>query len=511
MSVQPEEAGAVPARPAVQVNEIAVAIRNAMRLGGSLMLTWSVALIVKFQIPHYLGPIGQGRFGFAEGFATMFFAVIGLGIETYVFREVPVRPAHASDFVGGVFALRGILAVLLLSAMTGTLWITGRTHEVMLASLVFGTAQLLTSLNGTLASVLQSVTHVGRLAIANVLTKVLWGGGLLVGLYLNVPMWMLAAPMAIAELVKLVMLMPAASVAANLRYRIDVRATRDVLVTSFPFLVNTMAVTFGNSLAISALEYIRRDEREVGWFAASQNLSSLAMLLHPLLVWIVMPALSRANARSPEESMAILRRSIEGLIVVIAPITTLISAGSDVFIRLAFGAKYLPANIGLSILSLVFVMTYMNIILSSALLVRGESWMVTAISVVSICALAVLMLVCVPLGRSLFGEGGECAGAAIGVVTSEAGVVVAMVTRFKETPMDRRNLLVLLKSIGISVLVLVTNHQIRNLGAVRLVLDLGLYVVLALALGVIRKKDIGLVVQIIKERRSKPGGAAPSA
>ena len=59
-----------------------------------------------------------------------------------------------------------------------------------------------------------------------------------------------------------------------------------------PYFISAIAVSFGNNLSLSALEFIRKDEREVGWYAASQNLGSLAMLLCPLLVWVVMPMLS---------------------------------------------------------------------------------------------------------------------------------------------------------------------------------------------------------------------------
>src|SRR4051812_28300270 len=52
-----------------QRNELAIALRNGLRLGSSLLLTWAVALIVKLQLPAQLGPIRQGHFAFAESFA----------------------------------------------------------------------------------------------------------------------------------------------------------------------------------------------------------------------------------------------------------------------------------------------------------------------------------------------------------------------------------------------------------------------------------------------------------
>jgi hypothetical protein len=74
------------------------------------------------------------------------------------------------------------------------------------------------------------------------------------------------------------LLVRAASRSAKLRYRIDLRAVRAALTASLPFYVSDLAGAFRSSLAMSALEFIRRDEREVGWFAAAGNIGSLATL-----------------------------------------------------------------------------------------------------------------------------------------------------------------------------------------------------------------------------------------
>lgn len=485
-----------------QARELAVALRNGLRLGASLVLTWGVALLVKLQIPAQLGPIRQGQFAFAESFAMIFFSVISLGVDVHVIKEVPVRPAYASEFVGGVFALRTLLSAGLLVVMGLALVLTGRSEEVLTTALVFGVAQLFISINGTLASVLQAVSHVGRLALANIFGKVIWGGALLAGLIYRAPMWALAVPLVAGEVLKAAVLFPTAAAAASLRYRIDAAAVRKAVRASVPFFVNSVAVTFGNYLALSALEFIRHDEREVGWFSASQNVAGLAMLLHPILGALLMPMLSRAQARSNEEMISILRRAIEGLLILVAPGTVFISAGADILIGLAFGEQYAPASLGLSILSLVFLMTYMNIMLAAALILGNRGWSVTVISASSVCLMSVLMLICVPAGRVLFGEGGECAGAAIAVIASEAAVVVAMFSRFDQSPLDSRNIAVLTKSVAISAVVLVLNHVIKDMGAWRLLVVMSLYVVLAWATRVVRPEEIAGVVRMLRAQRS---------
>jgi len=254
-----------------------------------------------------------------------------------------------------------------------------------------------------------------------------------------------------------------------------------------------VAIAFGNSLALSSLEFIRQDQREVGWFSAASNLASLATLLHPLVAWVVMPMLSRAKARSDAEMTSILRRALEGLVIVVAPGTLFMSAGSDVLIGLAFGSEFAPAALGFSIQSLVFLMMYTNVMLATALILRDRGWTVTLISIGSVCLLATLMLITVPLGRQYFGVGGECAGGAIAVYGHEA--------RFDDSPFDARLVSVLLKISVIAALTLTLNHYLMSLGAVRLVIVMGSYVALAFATGVIRPKDVRAVVQAVKSER----------
>ena len=482
----------------IHAHEVGLAVRNGIKLGGSLLLTWSVALLVKFQVPAHLGPTRVGHFGFAESFAGMFTGIVTLGIDTYIVKEVSVRPKHASDFVGGVFALRFVIWLVLLAGMMISLRLTGRTGEISATVAVFAITQFFMALNQTLAAILQATSKVDRLAISNVSGKVVWGVGLLIGLHYSAPLPVLALPMLLGELLRIAILVPTTRAAAGVKYHVSLRLLRPVLIASMPYFIGTIALSFGNNLSMSALEFIRKDDREVGWYAASQNLGSLAMLLCPLLVWVIMPMLSRAWVRSPEEMMTIVRRSFEALLVLIAPATTLLSCGADVFVRLAFGEKFLPAAAGLSILSLVFVMFYLNIMLGNALVIVGKGWTNTIISCCSIFSIALLMFICVPTGRWLLGTGGECAGAAAAVVLNEMGVVVAMLACFDSPPLDRRNYIVIAKCLVIAACVITVNHFIVGLGPARLVLDLGLYVALGAVLRVVRPADVRQMIAVVE-------------
>jgi O-antigen/teichoic acid export membrane protein len=307
-------------------------------------------------------------------------------------------------------------------------------------------------------------------------------------------------PVMLAEGLRAAILIPAARSGTGLEFRIDARAVKEVIVESVPYFVNGLALTILSSIVMSVLEFVRHDEREVGWFGAVQNLASLCMLLSPLLFWVAVPLLARAHARSREEGMEIFRRSLEGLVVTIAPITVLISAGSEFLIHVAFGDKFAPAATGLSILSLVFMMTYMNMMLAQNLTILKQGWSVTVISVSSVFVTSLFMLVFVPLGRRLMGEGGECAGAATSVIVTEACVLVGMITRYKRFPLDGRNLRVFGKTAALAAATLFLDRQLRFIGPIRLIVDGVFYLVVALAVGVVRIGDVMTVLRLLRHR-----------
>jgi O-antigen/teichoic acid export membrane protein len=495
----PAGASAVPL-DAQRSHEWGVALRNGLKMGGSLIITWSVAMIVNVRVPAQLGPVRQGYFGFAESFAMMFFAVLGLGVDTHLIKEVAVRPKHASEVVGGVFVLRVLISVALFAVMALVLRLTGRPTEVFFAVMVFGVTQFLMAINATLGAVLQAVSRVGAPSVANVVAKTLWGVGLLVGLHYNAPLAVLALPGLVGEAARAVILAPAARSGADLRYTIDVPTVRKVLIESIPYFINALALGVLSGVAVTALEFVRVDDREVGWFSAIKNLANLCMLLSPLIFWVVMPLLARARARSDEEAMAVFRRCLEGIVVAIIPITVLISAGADFLIHIAFRDKYAPARLGLEILSLVFVMTYMNTMLAMKLIIMRRGWSVTTISLSSIFITALLVVIFAPIGRRLFGEGGECAGTAAAVIGSEACVLVAMLTRYQVFPLDGRNIRIFAKSIVLGIAVLLLDRQLRGLGAARLIVDGLVYGVVALAIGVVRIPEIALVIRLLRHR-----------
>lgn len=478
-----------------------VAVRSALVLGASLLATWSVGLLVRLYLPNFLGPTRFGTYSFAESFPLAVFGFLGLGVETYIQKEIPVRPEHASDFFGGVVLVRVAMSALLLAGLAAALALGGRSSEVQLVVFVFGLAQFFVQHNGTLAALLQAARAVGGLAFINVASKILWGVGVFVAILTSAPLATIAASFCLSEIVKAVVLHRLARRHLDLRARLDLGSVRRVVIACLPYYVNAVAIGIYAKIDISLVNFVSNDE-ETGWYGAAQSLAGIAMLLAPLMGSVLMPLLSRVASRSHDELKATLRRTIETISAMTIPVSLMMFLGAGVAVRYALGVRFLPATAAVMILAPMFVLTYLAMILCIFLNLIGRAWTVTVISLSALVLDSVANLFLVPHTLRWFGTGGGGIGASIVLVATEALVVSVLgVVVGWQTWLDRRSVKVIATSIAIALVVVAADRALVRIGPIRLVLDGLLYLVLASITGALDLKQI--LRTIISSRRSE--------
>jgi O-antigen/teichoic acid export membrane protein len=497
----PGPAGAPSAPPEHDTrHDLSVALRNSLKLGASLLATWAVGLVVSFAVPRQLGPERFGIFYYAESVTGAAFVVCGLGIDTYIQKAVSTRPQHASDFFGTVLVLRGILSVLVLAACFVYEEAGHGGSGVVPAVMMYGLTQVLITLNASLSALLQSATKVGKLALSNVLSKVLWGGGVLVALFFRAPIWVVISPLFATEALKAVVLGYVVRREISLRLTIDWPGTREVLRAARPYFINTAAFTVGSMLDGAMMKHLATAE-ELGWYGGAKRIAALALLLSPLVSWILMPLLTRARARSDEEFFEVLRRATEAVLVGAIPATMFLAVGADIWIHVLYGRAYDPAVASLHVLAPSFVLTYVAVLLSTALILYDRAWPVTLVSIGSLALQPFLITVMVPFGARHFGAGGAGLGNAIVFSFLELFSVVGFAIFLGRRAVDRRCLWAIGGSLLAFAVVIVLDAHIRALGPARIVVDVVVYAVVALVTRAVRVRDVRAVVDLAMERR----------
>ena len=491
--------------------DLSVALRNALKLGGSLLATWAVGLVVSFAVPRQLGPQHFGILYYAESFTGAVFVVTGLGIDTYIQKSVSIRPRHASDFFGTVLAIRALLSALVLVGMLVYERAGNDTVETIAAVMMYGLTQVLVTMNASLSALLQSATKVGRLAISNVVSKILWGGGVLFALRMHAPVWLVILPLFATELLKSFAVFVVVRREIDLRLTFDLSATWAVLREAWPFFVNTAAFTVGSMLDGAMMKRLASPE-DLGFYGGAKRIAAVALLLSPLVSWVLMPLLTRARARSDDEFFAVLRRAIEAVLVGAIPATMLLAIGADVWIRLLYGTAqnpgaYDPAIMTLRVLAPSFVLTYAAVLLATALILFDRAWPVTLVSIGSLVIQPFLILLMVPYGGRHFGAGGAGLGNAMVFSFLELFSVVGFACYLGRRAVDRRCVLAVAGSLAAFASAAVLDAFIRDLGPARLLVDTILYAGVVFATRAVRVSDVRTVIQLFLERRRERAAA----
>lgn len=488
--------------------EGATALRNGAKLGLSLLLTWAVALVITFKLPRYLGPLEWGYYKYGFEYATALAVFLHLGVDTYISREIPVRPKHASDFFFGVLLARMVLVIPLFAY--GYVHLTHKQPEERVAAALFGLTQLFIVANATFQQILQAASTVGRLAISNVVAKVLWGGGTFAAVTLKAPFWVLPLPMLAAESMKAMFLYLATRESVDLELRMDFTETKKVLRASLPFFVAIAAVYLGSSLDVVLLrELVPEGSEEVGWYSAAREIARLSAMMMPVLTGVLVPMMSRAMHNNEGEFFRILRRGLEGVCVISIPLTLMLALGSELAIALVLKEKFLPAAFSLQWLAPTFVLAYVNSLLWLALMIMKRSWTITIVSIVGLILLPLFIFVVVPLTRHL-GPGRSGMGVAMALSARELVNVLVFFAVVGKRAFDQRAVMSIAKSLFVCCVVVAMHVLVgeRIHPWLRLLADGVVYTVLALALRVIRVGDILDVLRLIKNRRQLQADAA---
>lgn len=490
--------------------EVSRTLVNALKLGGSLVMTLVIGFGVRVALRRYLGPSVMGPLNFAEAFASTAFVFVGLGLDTYIRTVVPVRPEAASDFLGTFFVARAGLGVGVLLVMAAVLQVMGVAPESRQLVWVYAAAQVMLSLNITFVSLLQSARTIDGLSVLNVVAKLVWAAGFVATMLFGWPLVCIPLTVLGAETVKALFGWVLVKRHLHVRLRVDFAQLRPVFVSSFPFYVNGVALEVVNRFGVNAME-VRSTPHEIGLYGAAAELAQMTFILTPMLFGVVTPLFARTKAKGEQEYGEMLRRTLELVLVVAFPAALFMALGSDLWVALILGPKYAASALALRILSASLVLTYVAVVCALALNVGGGAWTVTTTSLLSMVLNPALVLLFVGHG-SAWGEGGAGAACAVATIATELVVVGLMFWRMGKRAFDarlvRRTATTLVVCAALSAL---DYFVLLSWGPWRLVLEVPLYLALVLVTGALPVRETWNFVKTVRASRAQAGVVAPAA
>ena len=482
--------------------EVATSLRNAVKLGASLVMTLVIGFGVRVALRRYLGPTVIGPVNFADAFTSVGFVFLGLGIDTYVRTVVPVRLESASEFLGAIFGVRLVMSVVVFALMAVVLHWMGQPPEVRMLVWAYGAMQLVLTVNMTFGALLQSARTIDGLSVLNIASKLVWAIGFVATMAFGWPLVGIPLSMLAAETLRLFVGLHLVRKHLRLQLRLfDWSKLKPVLLASFPFYLNSVALVVVNRFDINVLK-VRADDTEIGLYSAAAELAQMTFVMTPMLTGVAMPLFARTLANGRDEYYQLVRRTLELVLVLGFPASLVIAVGSDLWIHVVYGKEYLGAAWALSVLGPSLLLTYISVICSIALNMSGGEWTVTVTSLLSMFLNPLLVMGAVSLAGS-WGVGGAGAACAFASIVTELVVIVAMFFRIGVAVFDARLVKVFVKTLAVCVVVFVVDRVFLGpLGPARLLLDAVLYVVLVAVTGAVALRETVAFAKTLRRART---------
>jgi O-antigen/teichoic acid export membrane protein len=275
-------------------------IKNSAWLFFEKIVRLLIGVVVGAWVARYLGPSQYGQLAYALAYIAFFQAIVNLGFDGVIIRDLARDPKERNLLLGTAFFLRIACAILCWAVAIGVLLAANNSSEdiVWIVALVGGSLFFmpLDVIDLWFQSQTQSKKIVGVKLIA-----VLLSSALKVGLIsFHAPLWIFAAVIMLESLILALGLILVYKRDGNqIRWRLNYSRAILLLQDSWPFMISGVAIIAYMRIDQILIKNILGDE-ELGLYAAVLPLVTLWQFIPIALISSLGPLVSRKKLESEE-------------------------------------------------------------------------------------------------------------------------------------------------------------------------------------------------------------------
>ncbi len=397
---------------------------------GKIMIAILGLAVVKIAT-SYLGVAGYGEYVLVYEFLAFFGIAADLGLFTIAVREMSRDEKNIPKIIGNILSLRTIMVVVTMLVATAAVFAIPKYGDtrIPIAVALASITTVVTILNGTITSVLQTKLQMHFASFAMVVGKIVSVGFMAYVVFFGFPtdthtgFYLLIFAGVIGNLVMIFTTNYFVKQITPLKYQFDIKLWKRVLKESLPYglalILNTVYFRI-DSILISLF----RGQEEVGIYGVAMKMLEHFSVLPLYFMNSVLPVLTKAIEEKSEKYKEVIRQSFNFLAALSIPIVVggVILAYPIIFIvstpefmsRISEG--FYGSDIALQILIFALMFQFLNVLFAFILIAVGKQTKLLYINAACVIFNIITNIIFIPK----YGF----AGAAVTSVLSEAFILM---------------------------------------------------------------------------------------
>ena len=482
--------------------------RNAGVLFLSQLITWSLTLLLTIFLPRYLGPVNSGKFVFASALWAVAGVLITFGMDTYLTKEIARRADKVTELYGLSMVLRVVLYLVGFLGVAAFLYLFNYPLDTALVVFIIGISYLFWQFMGATQASLQGLEQMHYISLGYIAGKATSTLLSIVLLLLGADVYVIAAVAVLGAFVNFAVEFFFLRRLATLHLKFDFTRAKNMLRSSFPYLMSGLFLVAYGQVDVIIISLLV-NEQTIGYYGAASQLFGTSFFIPTVFIAAVFPVLTRMYADTSDSLPRLVRRSFDLLVILSIPIGLGLFALAPQLVVLLFGPEFAPSGPILSVLGLVLIVTYLNMLIGQFLISMDRQNRWTVVMAVATVATIPLDLVLIPWCQATFGNGGI--GGALSFLITEIGMFVFGLGLLPANSLDRGNAWLATRAMFAGIVMAIAAWLLRDLFIViPIVVGALVYSGLALLLRVVSADDIALgkkLMQGILGKFSKRAGA----
>jgi O-antigen/teichoic acid export membrane protein/glycosyltransferase involved in cell wall biosynthesis len=401
-------------------------VRNIGVLTGSQLITWGLTALWTLFVPRLLGPSGMGLLVIALAASGLLSAAGGLGLRTFLVKEIAADPPRAARLLGTAVVVRAAYVVPCVAvsvAFVRLAHFTGEKAFVLYLAAAIASLLLFVDLP---QAVFQAIERMEYLAYSEVLNKfVITCGGIALVLA-GFGATSLVTLLLVAAAVVLILNATWSRRYVTIDWHVDMGRLTSLVRDSLPYWGYAVFLTIYQWID-SAMLAVMAPVHVVGWYGVSTRLFGTLLVVPVILYTAWLPRLVSAFTFSPENLRRVARPAIEAVTILSLPVGIGAAVIAGPMITLIYGPAYAGSIPVFAILALTVVPMYMNITMYN-LLIASNRQVVWTRALAAACVInPILNLFLIRLFQHNFQNG--AVGAAVSLLVTELLMVIFGLTQ----------------------------------------------------------------------------------